>query len=419
MSAFAYRGGWLAADELDLRAIAGEVGTPFYCYSASAIERAYQDFVEALEDCDPKVFYSLKANSNQAVIATLAKMGAGADVVSEGEMRRALAVGIPAEKIVFAGVGKSSSELSAALEAGILQFNVESLSELSRLNDLAVASGHRAPVALRINPDVDPLTHRGISTGLADNKFGIDVEQALAMAGNIANFPGIELVGIAVHIGSLLTDMRPCLDAFKRTVEVYRSFQELGIPLKRLDLGGGLGIAYRDETVPSLEDYASVVREATEGLEAELAFEPGRRIVGQAGVLLTRVEYVKQGRDRQFLILDAAMNDLIRPMLYEAWHEIVPLREPDPEEELVAVDVVGPVCESTDTFARERRMPPLKEGDLIAICSTGAYGAVMSSTYNSRLLAPEVLVRGGEYAVVRPRSSFDALIAQDKLPAWI
>lgn len=419
MTAFTYRDGKLFAEGLDLESIAEEVGTPFYCYSSSAIEKTYDDFQAALSGLDAKVFYALKANSNQAVIKTLAKKGAGADVVSEGELKRALAAGVEPGKIIFAGVGKSARELSFALETGILQINVESLPELERLNALALAGGRPAPVALRINPDVDPLTHKGISTGLADNKFGIDIGVAREIAGRISDYPGIELLGLAVHIGSLLTHMKPCLEAFKRVADLYREFRSLGIGLKRLDLGGGLGISYRDEKVPSLEDYAAVVREATEGLGAELAFEPGRRLVAEAGLLVSRVEYVKQGSTRQFIILDAAMNDLIRPMLYDAWHNIIAVKEPASGAEWRPADVVGPVCESTDTFTQERLLPPLSQGDLIAICSTGAYGAVMSSTYNSRPFVPEVMVKGDRYAVVRPRQDFEDLIEQDRLPSWL
>jgi len=414
---FAYRGDALQAEEVDLARLAADVGTPFYCYAASAIEDAYHAFTEAISDLDAKIFYALKANSNQAVIATLARLGAGADVVSEGEMRRALAAGIPADAIIFAGVGKSAGEISAALEAGILQFNVESRAELERLSSQARQQGVVAPVALRINPDVDALTLRGISTGRAGDKFGIEIAQALEIARNIEAFPAVRLVGLAVHIGSLISDLEPCREAFARVAGLYREIASMVPTLRSLDLGGGLGISYRGEAVLDLQDYAAIARETTAGLGAELAFEPGRRLVGQAGILVTRVEYVKESGGRRCVVIDAAMNDLIRPMLYEAWHEIVPVVRS--EAARFPADVVGPVCESTDTFARSRDLPPLKEGDLLAICSSGAYGAVMASTYNSRALVPEVMVRGAEHAVVRSRPTYDRLIALDSLPHWL
>jgi len=414
---FAYRGDALQAEEVDLTGLAADVGTPFYCYAASAIEDAYHAFAEAISGLDAKIFYALKANSNQAVIATLARLGAGADVVSEGEMRRALAAGIPADAIIFAGVGKSTGEISAALEAGILQFNVESRAELERLSSQARQQGVVAPVALRINPDVDALTLKGISTGRAGDKFGIEIAQALEIARNIEAFPAVRLVGLAVHIGSLISDLEPCREAFARVAGLYREVASMVPTLRSLDLGGGLGISYRGEAVLDLQDYAAIARETTAGLGAELAFEPGRRLVGQAGILVTRVEYVKESGGRRCVVIDAAMNDLIRPMLYEAWHEIVPVVRS--EAARFPADVVGPVCESTDTFARGRDLPPLKEGDLLAICSSGAYGAVMASTYNSRALVPEVMVRGAEHAVVRSRPTYDRLIALDSLPHWL
>ena len=416
---FTYRNGSLHAEDVSLARLAASVGTPFYCYSSHAIEAAYEEFRNALAGLDAEIFYALKANSNQAVIATLARLGAGADVVSEGEMRRALAAGIPADKIIFAGVGKSAAELTAALETGILQFNVESLPELRRLSALAIERDIRAPVALRINPDVDAMTHEGIATGSADKKFGIDISEARAIAKNAAEFAGIDFIGLAVHIGSLITDLDPCRRAFERVAALYRDLRDQGLPLRRLDLGGGLGIRYRDERVPSLTAYAQMVRDITRDLDVELAFEPGRRIVGNAGVLVARVEYVKQGRGKQFLVVDAAMNDLIRPMLYEAWHEILPLREAPAGSASVTVDVVGPICESTDIFAHARSLPPLNEGDFVAICSSGAYSAVMASSYNSRPLVPEVMVRGADFAVVRERPSYGSMIAMDALPSWL
>ncbi len=419
MPFFHYRNGTLCAEEVSLAGLADSLGTPFYCYSSAALEGAYGSFAAALQGLPATIYYAVKANSNQAVIATLARQGAGADVVSEGEMRRALAAGVPPEKIVFAGVGKSKAELAAGLEAGILQFNVESLSELQALSQVARSMDRRAPVALRINPDVDALTHAHITTGRADNKFGIDLALAREIAGRRQEFPGIALEGLAVHIGSQVTDIGPYRAAFRKVIALYRELQAEGLALARLDLGGGLGITYRDEAPVDLQAYAAMVREETEGLDAELAFEPGRLLVGNAGVLVSRILYVKDTRQRRFLIVDAAMNDLIRPMLYEAWHDILPLHQPSPDVERGLFDVVGPVCESTDIFARQRSLPAMGEGDLLAICSTGAYSAVMSSNYNSRPLVPEVLVRGDRHAVVRPRMDYDALIAQDRLPDWL
>jgi len=419
MSAFAYRNGVLHAEDVALDRIAGAVGTPFYCYSEGAIEDAYRAFAAALAGLPATICYALKANGNLAVVRSLARLGAGADVVSEGELRRALAAGIPADKIVFAGVGKTPGEMAAGLDAGILQFNVESLPELETLSRVARERGATAAVALRVNPDVDARTHAKIATGKKENKFGIDLDQAAAVFHHAATLPGIAVAGIAVHIGSQLTDLAPYRTAFTRVAALYRELAAAGLPLRRLDLGGGLGITYRDEPAPDLAGYAAAVREATAGLDAELVFEPGRLLVGNAGVLVTRVLYVKAGTARRFVIVDAAMNDLIRPTLYDAWHEIVPVRAPAPEAPRQPVDIVGPVCETADTFAEHRALPPVAAGELLAIRSTGAYGAVMSSTYNCRLPAPEVLVRGRDYAVVKPRPDHAALMAQDRLPPWL
>lgn len=419
MTAFAYRDGLLCAESLPLEEIAAAVGTPAYVYSSSDVETAYRDFAEALGDLPATICYAVKANGNQALIATLGRLGAGADVVSEGELRRALAAGIPAEKIVFAGVGKTAQELAFALDRNILQFNVESLPELELLNRIALEKGRQAPVALRINPNVDAGTHAHISTGRSDHKFGIDIDQAPAIFARARDLAGISLQGIAVHIGSQLLDLAPYRAAFARLVALYRELQAAGYPLRRLDLGGGLGISYKGEQSPDLRAYAEVVREATAGLDADLIFEPGRLLVGNAGVLLTRVIYLKEGSSRRYAIVDAAMNDLIRPMLYEAWHEILPAREAAPGTAAAPVDIVGPICETTDTFARGRPLPPLAAGDLLTICSAGAYSAVMSSSYNARLPAPEVLVRGDRFAVVRPRLDHEALIAQDRMPDWL
>ncbi|MFQ5775681.1 MAG: diaminopimelate decarboxylase [Kiloniellaceae bacterium] len=419
MSAFAYRRGTLHAEGVALDALAEAVGTPFYCYASGALEAAYKSLAEALSGLPATICYALKANANLAVVRTLADLGAGADVVSEGELRRALAAGVPPDRIVFAGVGKTPAEMAAALRAGILQFNVESLPELETLSRVARDMGVRAPVALRVNPDVDARTHEKIATGLAENKFGIDLGHAREACARAADLPGISLEGLAVHIGSQLTDLAPFRAAFTRLAALYRELRDAGLALRRLDLGGGLGIVYRDETPADLAGYAALVREASAGLPAELIVEPGRLLVGNAGVLVTRVLYVKQGIARRFVIVDAAMNDLIRPSLYDAWHEIVPVQAPPPGAGRAPVDIVGPVCETADTFARQRPMPPVAAGALLAIRSTGAYGAVMASTYNCRLPAPEVMVRGRDYAVVRPRPDHEGPIAQERLPDWL
>jgi diaminopimelate decarboxylase len=419
MKFFTYRDGVLCAEDAPLDALAEQVGTPFYCYSSAAIAAQYGAMAEALSGLPATICYALKANGNLAVVKTLARLGAGADVVSEGEMRVALAAGVPARKIVFAGVGKTRAEMAAALDAGILQFNVESVPELEALSEVATAKGRRAPVALRVNPDVDARTHAKISTGKSENKFGIDLGHIGEVAKRAQAMPGIALEGLAVHIGSQLTDLAPYGAAFAKLGGLYRELQAAGVPLKRLDFGGGLGIAYRGETPPELAGYAALVRDAVKGLDAELIFEPGRFLVGNAGALITRVIYVKQGVARRFVIVDAAMNDLIRPAMYDAWHEFVPVKAPAAGAALAPVDIVGPICESSDTFAQQRPLPPVAAGDLLAICSSGAYGAVMSSTYNCRLPAPEVMVHGAAHAVVRARPSYDDLIAGSRLPDWL
>ncbi|MDJ0608447.1 MAG: diaminopimelate decarboxylase [Kiloniellales bacterium] len=419
MDFFSYRGGQLHAEETPIAAIAESVGTPFYCYASGALETAYRDFAKALEGLPSTICYSLKANGNLALVRTLAALGSGADVVSEGELKRALAAGIPPEKIVFAGVGKTARELGLALDLGILQINVESWPELELLNEIAVQRGKRAPVAIRVNPDVDARTHANISTGRSGHKFGIDIDQAPACFARARDLPGISLEGLAVHIGSQLTDLSPYREAFGRLAELYRELRAAGYPLRRLDLGGGLGIPYKGEPPADLGEYAAIVGETTGSLGADLIFEPGRLLVGNAGILVSRVIYVKEGSARRYVIMDAAMNDLIRPMLYQAWHTILPVKEAPFGAETSPCDVVGPICETTDTFARERDLPALEQGDLLAIFSTGAYGAVMSSTYNARSPAPEVLVRGHEHAVIRPRRDLAALIEEDRLPTWL
>jgi diaminopimelate decarboxylase len=416
---FAYRAGELHIEDVPLARIAAAVGTPVYCYSSAAIAGAYRRFAAALDGETVAIHYAVKANSNQAVIRLFAKLGAGADVVSEGELRRALAAGIPARHIVFSGIGKTGVELRFALAEGISQINVESVPELELLSAVARELGAAAPVALRVNPDVDALTHAKISTGKKENKFGIDLAHAADAYRRAAALPGLKPVGLAVHIGSQLTDLAPFEAAFRRLVDLALELRRSGHPVERLDLGGGLGVRYRADSPPSVEDYAALVRRLTHNLGFRLAFEPGRALVAEAGALLSRVIYVKPGVTRRFVIQDAAMNDLIRPALYEAWHEIVTVREPGPAASREPADVVGPVCESSDTFALGRALPPVVAGDLLAILSAGAYGAVMSSSYNTRLLVPEVLVEGGEFAVVRPRPSYEDVLGQDRIPPWL
>lgn len=415
----AYRDGRLSIETVALDRIAEEVGTPVYCYSAAAIERQYRRFAAAFADRPAMICYSVKANANLAVIATLAAQGAGADVLSEGEYRRALAAGVPGSRIIFSGVGKSAAEIDFALAHDVHQINIESLPELQAVSAAASRRGLRVPVALRVNPDVDALTHAKISTGRKENKFGIDLARAREVWVRAAQLPGVEPVGVAVHIGSQLTALAPFETAFARIVDFVRGLRGEGFAVSRLDLGGGVGIRYRDETPPAIEDYAALVKRLTDGLELRLAFEPGRFILGNAGVLLAQVLYVKEGTARRFVIVDAAMNDLIRPALYDAWHEIVPLAAPAPGALREPADVVGPVCETSDTFAVARALPPLAAGDRVALLSAGAYGAAMSSGYNARLAVPEVLVRGTEFAVIRPRPSHEAVLAQDRMPNWL
>jgi diaminopimelate decarboxylase len=419
MSRFAYRQGRLHAEDVDLDAIAGEVGTPFFCYSSGAIEDAYREFAAAIAGLDAEICYAVKANGNLAVIATLARLGAGADIVSEGELHRAIAAGVAPERIVFAGVGKTGAEMKVALEAGIRQFNVESEQELALLDRVAQNMGVRAPVALRINPDVDAMTHAKISTGKAENKFGIEPERARELYAAMRDMKGIAIEGIAVHIGSQLMDVSPYRAAFARIAALTGELIAAGIAIRSVDLGGGIGIAYGEERAPNLADYAAAVRDTVAPLGLPIVFEPGRRLVGEAGILVSRVIYVKRGRERIFLIVDAAMNDLIRPTLYDAYHPIVPVREPTSDAPVVRVDVVGPVCESGDVLAEQRPLPPVEAGDLLAIGACGAYGAVMASGYNARLPAPEIMVRGGAHAIVKQRPGHEFIIGQDRLPDWI
>jgi diaminopimelate decarboxylase len=419
MSFFHYQGGQLHAEQVPLARIAAEVGTPFYCYSDGALRTAYEEFAGAIAGLPAIICYSLKANNNLAIVRTLASLGAGADVVSEGELRCALAAGVPEDRIVFAGVGKTAPEMAAGLDADIRQFNVESLPELHLLNQVALERGRKARVALRINPDVDARTHASISTGKAENKFGIELGQAQAAYAEAARLPGIEVSGLAVHIGSQLTEIEPYRLAFAKMAALANELRQAGLSIREIDVGGGLGIAYADEIAPSIREYAAAVKETVGALGLPLIFEPGRRIVGAIGVLVTRVIYVKDGVSRNFLIVDAAMNDLIRPALYDAYHAIMPVAEPGSDAPTRKVDIVGPICESTDRLAEQRAMPPVAADDLLAICSTGAYGAVMASTYNLRRPAPEVMVRGQEYAIVRQRPEYQAIMERDRLPGWL
>lgn len=418
MDHFSYKNGELYAEDIALRAIAEEVGTPFYCYSSATLERHYKVFSGAFDGVNSLVCYALKANSNLAVIRTLAELGSGADVVSEGELRRALEAGIPAEKIVFSGVGKKPQEMRYALEVGIHQFNVESEPEVRVLSEVAQSMGKTAPITFRVNPDVDAKTHAKISTGKAENKFGVPWQDVSRIYREAAALPGIKIVGVDVHIGSQLTDLEPYKNAFNRVRELVQQLRAEGHDISRVDLGGGLGIPYDADIPPEPAAYATVALDAIGNLGCQVIFEPGRLIVGNAGVLVSEVIYVKQATERKFVILDAAMNDLIRPAMYDGYHQIDPLREDQKNADYAPADVVGPVCESGDTFARQRDMPYLEDGDLVAFRSAGAYGAVMASTYNTRPLVPEVLVKGDQYAVIRARPSLEELLKLDILPSW-
>jgi diaminopimelate decarboxylase len=420
MNHFGYRDGTLHAEDVDLTAIAERVGTPFYCYSTATLERHYRVFAGALPK-DALVAFSVKANGNLAVLKTLGRLGAGADVVSGGELKKALAAGIPPSRIVFSGVGKTRAEMQLGLDVGIHQFNVESEPELEALNDVALASGKRAPVTIRVNPDVDAKTHAKITTGTSETKFGIPWNRAREAYALAAPLKGIEIVGVDVHIGSQITQLSPFAEAFARVGELVKQLRADGHSIARIDLGGGLGVPYisNNEPPPDPDSYGKLAARIAKDLNAKLIVEPGRLIAANAGVLVSRVLYVKSGEAKTFLILDAGMNDLLRPALYDAHHEIVSVREPAVTAQRQRYDVVGPVCETTDIFARDRELPALKAGDLVAFLTAGAYGAVMSSAYNARPPAPEVLVRGGEWTIVRPRLSDDALIALDRLPPWL
>ena len=421
MDHFIYRDGELFAEDVPVSAIAEAVGTPFYLYSTATLTRHYQLFDEALDGIDHMVCYAMKAASNQAILRTLAELGAGMDVVSGGEYARARAAGVPGERIVFSGVGKTREEIRRALEGGIRQFNVESEPELLVISEVASALDKVAPITIRVNPDVDARTHAKIATGKSENKFGIPISKARAVYAEAAALPGIEVIGIDVHIGSQLTDLEPYEQAYAKVAELTEILRDDGHDIRRLDLGGGLGIPYeRSNAAPPLPtDYGALVKRSVGHLGCEVEIEPGRLIAGNAGILVSRVIYVKQGEGRQFLILDGAMNDLIRPAMYDAWHDIVPVVEAEPGAAQETYDIVGPVCESGDTFARGRSMPPVQAGDLVAFRSAGAYGAVMASEYNSRPLVPEVLVKGDQFAVIRARPHFDEMINRDTIPPWL
>ncbi len=421
MHHFAYRDGVLHAEQVRLDTLADAVGTPFYCYSTATLTRHYKVFAGAFADVDALVCYAMKANSNQAVLKTLANLGAGADVVSEGELKRARAAGIPANKIMFSGLGKTARELALAVDEGILCINVESEPELDLLSSIAAAKGRTAHISVRVNPDVDAKTHHKISTGKAEDKFGIPISRARAVYARAATLPGLKVSGVDMHIGSQITDLDPFGDAFALLADFVRTLRADGHVISHVDLGGGLGIPYRDdnEPPPHPEQYADVVKRATRDLGCRLIFEPGRLIVGNAGILVTRVLFVKHGEAKHFVVVDAAMNDLIRPTLYDAHHEIWPITEPNAAAPRLRADVVGPVCESGDFLARDRDLAEPKTGNLLAVMSAGAYGAVQAGTYNTRPLVPEVLVNGTEWAVVRPRMEAEALIALDRLPDWL
>ena len=421
MHHFAYRNGVLHAEDVDLRELADAVGTPFYCYATATLERHYRVFAEAFADVDALVCYAMKANSNQAVIATLARLGAGADVVSEGELLRARAAGIPPEKIMFSGVGKTERELALAVEQGILCVNVESEPELELLAAIGAQKGRATDISIRVNPDIDPKTHAKIATGKAENKFGIPISRAREVYARAAKLKGVRVTGVDMHIGSQITELEPFSDAFALLADFVRELRADGHVIRHVDLGGGLGIPYREDNEPPPDPsaYAAVVKRATRDLDCQLIFEPGRLIVGNAGILVTRVLYVKRGEAKTFVIVDAGMNDLVRPTLYDAHHDLRPVKEAPVGAPRLIADLVGPVCESGDFIAQDRPMTEPKAGDLVAIMSAGAYGAVQASTYNTRALVPEVLVRKGEWALVRPRVRVQELIALDRMPSWL
>lgn len=421
MDHFVYRDGRLFAEEVPVAEIAAEVGTPFYLYSAATLARHYRLFDEALAWGPHLVCFAVKAASNLALLKLLGDMGAGMDVVSGGEYRRARAAGVPGERIVFSGVGKTREEMRLALEGGVRQVNLESEPEMRALSEVAASMGVTVPVTVRVNPDVDAKTHAKIATGKAENKFGIPIARAREVYAEAARLPGLEVVGIDVHIGSQLTELAPFEAAYAKVAELTETLRADGHAIRRLDLGGGLGIPYAlsNDAPPLPAEYGALIRRTVGHLGCEIEIEPGRLIAGNAGILVSRVIYAKEGEGRDFLILDAAMNDLIRPAMYDAWHDIVPVNEAPAQAQMAPFDVVGPVCESGDTFARARPLPPMREGDLVAFRSAGAYGAVMAGEYNTRPLIPEVLVSGDHVAVIRARPTFDEILARDTIPGWL
>ncbi len=422
MHHFNYQNGRLHAENVDLVALAKEVGTPFYCYSTATLTRHYQVFQQSLSGLDSLICFAMKANSNQAVLKTFAHLGAGVDVVSEGELRRARRAGIPAQKITFSGVGKTDQEISLALEENIFCFNVESVPELHAISRIAAQMNKKASISIRVNPDVDAKTHHKISTGKSENKFGIPISEARSVYAAAAQLPGLTISGVDMHIGSQITDLSPFEAAFELLADFVRQLRSDGHHIDHLDLGGGLGIPYTDDHDPQTyhpDRYAAIVKKHVGSLGCKLVFEPGRMLVGNAGILVCEVIYIKQGDAKTFVIVDAAMNDLVRPTLYDAYHEIRPVLEAGPGSKQTVVDVVGPVCESGDFLAQGRLLPSVSRGDLLAIYSAGAYGAVQAGTYNSRLLIPEVLVHGTEWAIVRPRPTYEDLIDLDRIPAWL
>ncbi len=419
MDHFQYKDGELYAEEVPVRRIADDVGTPFYCYSTATLERHYQVFADAVSGLDATICYAVKANSNLAVISTLARQGAAADVVSGGEMKRALAAGVAPGKIVFSGVGKTEDEMAAALRARVLQINVESLPELEQLSRVATSLGIDANIAIRVNPDVDALTHEKIATGKSENKFGIAWDAVPGAYARAAELPGLNVTGVAVHIGSQILTLEPFRQAYSKVVELVQSLRAQGHDIAHLDLGGGLGIPYEDETPPTPKEYGDMVTSVVGGLGCRVFFEPGRLIAGNAGIFVTRVLIVKEATARTFAIVDGAMNDLVRPTLYNAHHAIVTVKEPSKGAARTEMEVVGPICETGDTFGVPRMLPEVLPGDLLCIRTAGAYGAVMASTYNTRPLVPEVMVRGDDYAVVRQRISVDDMMAREVIPGWL
>jgi diaminopimelate decarboxylase len=421
MDHFMYRDGALSAEDVPLAEIAAQVGTPFYCYSTATLTRHFRLFDEALDGVDHLVCYAVKAASNVAILRTLAELGAGMDVVSGGEYARAKAAGVPGERIVFSGVGKTRDEIAQVLAGGVRQFNVESEPEMAAISAVASEMGVVAPITVRVNPDVDAKTHAKIATGKSENKFGVPITRAREVYAEAAKLPGLKVVGIDVHIGSQLTELEPFRLAYEKVAELTEALRADGHEISRLDLGGGLGIPYArsNEAPPLPTEYGRLIKDTVGHLGCEIEIEPGRLVAGNAGILVSEVIYVKAGEGRDFLILDAAMNDLIRPAMYDAYHDIIPVVEPEAGAEQAPYDVVGPVCESGDTFAKARMMPQLAPGDLVAFRSAGAYGAVMASEYNTRPLIPEVLVHEHQFAVIRARPTFDEMINRDTIPQWL